>query len=100
MKKRTTTNKYHKTEDAKPICPLCGKHTIETEIEDAQYMLDGEKITLKEKFFRCHENPGEQYLTEEMKKFNESQLKGYIWKKEIERRANDKIIPGLKDRNV
>ena len=93
MKKRKTVDKYHKVEQSKPICPICGKHTIETETEDVKYKLDGEVFTMKEAFFRCKQD-GECYATDDMVAFNNSQLRAYMLKREIEKKDN----PGNKVR--
>jgi YgiT-type zinc finger domain-containing protein len=88
MKRNKTISKYHKEllEDSAPICPICGEHTIKTEIEDVEYKIDGNIVTLKEEFFRCHKNPGEQYATDEMVKHSNNQLRGYFLKKELDKK--------------
>lgn len=94
MKRRMKVDKYHNVpvEESRPICPMCGEHTYEVEFEDQKYKLDGEEFTLKEKFFRCHKD-GEIYYTGEMKDFNENQLRAYMMRKEVEKRAGvtDKV---------
>lgn len=92
MKRRKSTDKYHKIEESKPICQICGEHTIEVETEDVKYRLDGEVFTLKEEFFRCHKD-GDIYATPEMVEHNNSQLKAYMLKKEIEKGNNKVKIP-------
>ena len=92
MKRRKTTDKYHKITESKPICPICGEHIIETEVDDVKYKLDGEVFTLKEEFFRCYKD-GEIYATPEMMLHNNSQLKAYMLKKEIEKGNNKVKIP-------
>ena len=92
MKRRKTTDKYHKITESKPICPICGEHIIETEVDDVKYKLDGEVFTLKEEFFRCYKD-GDIYATPEMVERNNSRLKAYMLKKEIEKGSNEVKIP-------
>lgn len=93
MKRRKTTDKYHKLTESKPICPICGEHTYETEYEDARYKLDGEEFVLKEQFFRCYKNPGDTYATPEMVDYNTNQLRAYMLRKEVEKKSNDNNRP-------
>lgn len=98
MKRSKSKSKYAPTfENAKPICPICGKHTIETEIDELK-VRDGDDIfTVKSPFFRCYRD-GECYQTDEMKSFENSQLRAHMLKKEIDKRNNitNKVkIPSL-----
>ena len=87
MKRNKRTNKYTKltTESSEPICPICGEHTIKTEIEPVEYKIDDDIFTMNEMFFRCHKNPGEQYATAEMVNHNNNQLRGYMLKRELDK---------------
>ena len=89
MKRSKSKNKYApKLETQKPICPICGKHTIETEMDEMK-VRDGDDIfTVKSPFFCCYQD-GECYQTEEMKTFENSQIRAYMLKKEIQRRNNE-----------
>ena len=97
MKKRKSLDKYHKLEQSKPICPICGKHTIETETDEIK-VKDGDDIfKVKSPFFRCLKD-GECYQTEEHKAFENSQIRAHLLKSEINKRTktNDEIkIPSL-----
>ena len=88
MKRNKRPNKYTKlaTEASEPICPICGEHTIKTEIESAEYKIDDDIFTMNEMFFRCHKNPGEQYATAEMMNHNNNQLRGYMLKRELDKK--------------
>ena len=88
MKRRKAGKYAPKLEEQKPICPICGKHTIETEIDEMK-VRDGDDIfTVKSPFFRCYKD-GECYQTDEMKAFENSQLRAHLLKKEIQRRNNE-----------
>ena len=43
-------------------------------------------FTMNEMFFRCHKNPGEQYATAEMMNHNNNQLRGYMLKRELDKK--------------
>lgn len=88
MKRNKRPNKYTKltTETSEPICPICGEHTIKTEIEPVEYKIDDDIFTMNEMFFRCHKNPGEQYATAEMVNHNNNQLRGYMLKRELDKK--------------
>lgn len=94
MKLSKKISKYNKPklENPRPICPICGSHTIETEYEDRKYKIDGETFTLKEAFFRCYKD-GEIYETEAMRQETTNKLRAYMLKREIQTRngIDDKL---------
>ena len=92
MKRNKRPNKYTKlaTETSEPICPICGEHTIKTVDFCGFWEMALERyddiFTMNEMFFRCHKNPGEQYATAEMVNHNNNQLRGYMLKRELDKK--------------
>lgn len=93
MKRSKSKNKYApKLEDKRPICPVCGKHPIETEVEEQKCKYEGHEFTVKEAFFRCYQD-GEIYATPDMVAWNNSQLRAHILKYEMDKKADTVKIP-------
>ena len=93
MKKSKSKNKYApKLEEKRPICPVCGKHPIETEVEEQKCRYEGHEFKVKEAFFRCYQD-GEIYSTPDMVAWNNSQLRAHILKFEMDKKADDVKIP-------
>lgn len=91
--KRRKAGKYSPSlEKQKPICPVCGKHTIETEVEEQKCKYEGHEFTVKEAFFRCYQD-GEIYSTPDMVAWNNSQLRAHILKFEMDKKADEVKIP-------